>query len=239
MMSLQEQIVEYSDGSTTFKGFFAYDATRQGPLPAILISHAWAGRESLFDETARKLARLGYAAFAVDMYGAGRTGSSVEENAAMMQPLVQDRALLARRINAALTTVAGLPQVDSKRIGAMGYCFGGLCVLDLARSGADVRGVVSLHGALKPSGLPATPIRAKVLVLHGHDDPLVPLDEVIAFQNEMTAAKVDWQLHSYGGTMHAFTNPHANAPEAGLLYNAAADRRSWTAVLNFFDEVLR
>jgi dienelactone hydrolase len=239
MMFLQEQIVEYSDGSTTFKGFFAYDPTRRGPLPAIMIVHAWAGREALFDGIARKLAALGYAAFAVDMYGDGRTGSSVEENTALMTPLVKDRALLARRINAALQAVAGLPQVDGARIGAMGYCFGGLCALDLARSGADVRGVISLHGALKPSGLPAAPITAKVLVLHGHDDPLVPLDEVIAFQNEMTAAKVDWQLHSYGGTVHAFTNPHANAPEAGLLYNATADRRSWTAALNFFDEVLR
>lgn len=238
-MSLQEQIVAYSDGSTTFKGLFAYDASRPGPLPAILISHAWAGREALFDETARKLAQLGYAAFAIDLYGEGRTGTSPEENAALMQPLVQDRALLAQRMNNALTALAGQPQVDRNRIGAMGYCFGGLCVLDLARSGADVRGVVSLHGALKPSGLPAAPIRAKVLVLHGHDDPLVPLEEVIAFQNEMTAAKVDWQLHAYGGTMHAFTNPHANAPAAGLLYNATADRRSWTSVLNFFDEVLR
>src|SRR5690606_24908061 len=152
-------------------------------------------------------AQLGYAAFAIDLYGEGRTGTSPEENAALMQPLVQDRALLAQRMNNALTALAGQPQVDRNRIGAMGYCFGGLCVLDLARSGADVRGVVSLHGALKPSGLPAAPIRAKVLVLHGHDDPLVPLEEVIAFQNEMTAAKVDWQLHAYGGTMHAFTNP--------------------------------
>ena len=238
-MAIREQVIEYRDGDITLKGFSAFDDARPGPLPAILISHAWSGRIAVFDQKARDFARLGFAAFALDMYGDGRTGSSNAENSALMQPFIADRSLLSRRINAAVRAVAELPHVDRNRIGAMGYCFGGLCVLDLARSGAPVRGVVSIHGLLKPSGLPSTQIIAKVLVLHGHDDPMAPVDDVIAFEKEMSDAKVDWQVHAYGGTMHAFTDPNANDPSFGLVYNAAAERRSWTTLLNFFDEALR
>ena len=238
-MATREQTVDYRDGDVALQGFFAYDDSRPGPLPAILISHAWTGRIAAFDQKARELARLGYAAFALDMYGGGRTGATNAENSALMQPFISDRALLARRIGSAVDAVSDLPQVDRNRIGAMGYCFGGLCVLDLARSGARVRGVVSIHGLLKPSTLPPSTITSKVLVLHGHDDPMAPVEDVVAFEKEMTAAKADWQVHAYGGTMHAFTDPNANDPGFGLVYNPAAERRSWTALLNFFDEVMR
>lgn len=238
-MPIQLQNIDYQDGATRCKGLLAFDEQRSGPLPGILISHAWGGRDEFVEQKARELARLGYAAFALDMYGNGKLGHSVEENSALMTPFVNDRALLARRITAALTALRALPQVDARRIGAMGYCFGGMCVLDLARSGADVRGVVSVHGLLQPPGSARTQIKAKVLALHGHDDPMVPVADVVAFEQEMTAAKVDWQVHVYGGTKHAFTNPAATDPTAPTVYNDAADRRSGKALLDFFEEVLR
>ncbi len=133
-----------------------------------------------------------------------------------------------------------LPQVDARRVAAMGYCFGGMCVLDLARSGADVRGVVSIHGLLKPNGLPpAKNIPAKVLILHGYDDPMAPPEDVLAIGKEFTQVGADWQLHAYGGTMHSFTNPAANNPAAGMKYNEKAQRRSWHSLIQHLDEVLR
>lgn len=236
---MREQLIDYREAETELEGFFCFDESRPGPLPAVLISHAWGGRDDFVADKARQLARLGYAGFALDVYGKGRRGSSREENARLIEPFMQDRSLLVRRMQAALGAVRDLPQVDERRIAAMGFCFGGLCVLDLARSGADIRGVVSFHGLLKPSGLPPRRIAAKVLVLHGHDDPMAPVDDVVALEQELTEAGADWQLHAYGGTMHAFTNPAASDPDFGTVYQAAADRRSWTALLNFLEEVLR
>ena len=132
----------------------------------------------------------------------------------------------------------GLPYVDNNYSpAAIGYCFGGLVVLDLARSGEQLRGVVSFHGLLMPSDISKGGIKAKVLVLHGERDPMVPLDMVDSFQNEMTTAGVDWQLHSYGGTYHAFTNPGANDPSLGTQYNKSANDRSWQSMTNFFGEI--
>jgi dienelactone hydrolase len=239
-MSIREQLVEYRDGDTLLEGFLCHDESRVGPLPSVLISHAWGGRDEFVERKARRLAWHGYAAFALDMYGKGRRGRNPEENQALMLPFVQDRALLARRINAALAAVKGLPPVDARRVAAMGFCFGGLCVLDLARSGADLRGVVSFHGLLKPNGLkPAQQIVAKILMLHGYDDPLAPPEDVLAVAKEFTQAGADWQLHAYGHTLHSFTNPEARSPEAGMSYNDRADRRSWHSLLQFLDEVLR
>jgi dienelactone hydrolase len=238
-MTLKEQLVPYNDGDLKCEGFFCYDANRPGPLPVVMISHDWSGRGDFVARKARRLAWHGYAAFALDMYGGGKQGKSVEENQALMTPLASNRAVLAQRINAALNAVRTLPQVDAKRVAAMGFCFGGLCVLDLARSGADVRGVASFHGILKPSGLPTKPIKAKVLLMHGYDDPMAPPEDVLALAKELTSAGADWQLHAYGKTKHAFTNPDANNPTMGLMYNSDADRRSWHAMLNFFEEVLR
>ena len=239
-MALREQLIEYHDGETLLEGFLCHDEARSGPLPAVLISHAWGGRDEFVERKARRLAWHGYAAFALDMYGNGRRGSSPEENQALMAPFVQDRALLARRINAALAALKGLPPVDARRVAAMGFCFGGMCVLDLARSGAELRGVVSFHGLLKPNGLPpAARIAAKILMLHGYDDPLAPPDDVLAVAREFTQAGADWQLHAYGHTLHSFTNPAANMPQNGMQYSDRADRRSWHALLQFLDEVLR
>jgi dienelactone hydrolase len=238
-MTLHEETIKYRDGDVTCEGFFCYDTTRSGPLPAVLISHDWSGRNEFAARKARRLAWHGYAAFALDMYGNGKQGKSTEENQALMGPFMADRALLAKRIGAALTAVRGLPQVDGKRVAAMGFCFGGLCVLDLARSGADVRGVASFHGLLKPNGLPSKPIKSKVLVMHGYDDPMAPPEDVLALAKEMSAAGADWQLHAYGNTVHAFTNPQANNPGFGTVYKAEADRRSWHSLIGFLEEVLR
>lgn len=237
-MAMTEQTVDYYDGATPLQAFMAYDTACPTPLPAVLIAHAWGGRDAFVEHKARQLAALGYVGFALDMYGRSVRGQSREENAALMRPFMEDRALLRQRILAALCAVRAQDVVDSGRIAAIGFCFGGLCVLDLARSGADVCGVVSFHGLLMPpAGLSTQPIGAKVLVLHGHDDPMVPVEHVVALQSELTAAGADWQIHSYGQTMHAFTNPEANDPAFGTVYQAIADRRSWQAMQNFLAEI--
>lgn len=238
-MAIREQLIEYRDGQAVLEGFFCHDDSRPGPQPAVLISHAWGGRDEFVERKARRLAWHGYAAFALDMFGKGKRGTTNEECSALIAPFMQDRALLARRIGAALETLTGQPQVDSRRIAAMGFCFGGLCVLDLARGGTDVRGVASFHGLLKPSGLPARKIRAKVLIMHGYDDPMAPPEDVLAIAKELTAAGADWQLHAYGNTKHAFTNPEARDSSIGLVYNEAAERRSWHSLMQFLEEVLR
>jgi dienelactone hydrolase len=239
-MAIRERHIEYRDGSTLLEGFFCHDDSRPGPLPGLLIAHEWGGRGEFVERKARRLAWHGFATFALDMFGKGKRGTTTAECSALITPFVQDRALLARRIGAALTTIQGLPEVDSRRIGALGFCFGGMCVLDLARSGANVRGVVSVHGLLKPTGLPAAgKIGAKILMLHGFDDPMGPPEDVLAIAKELSAAGADWQLHAYGNTKHAFTNPHANDPALGLMYDEIADRRSWHSLLQFLEEVLR
>ena len=239
-MAIRERLVEYRDGSTLLEGFFCHDDSRPGPLPGLLIAHEWGGRGEFVERKARRLAWHGFATFALDMFGKGKRGTTNAECSALIAPFVQDRALLARRVTAALTAVKELPEVAARRIAAIGFCFGGMCVLDLARSGADLRGVASLHGLLKPAGLPSQGrIRAKVLVLHGYEDPMGPPEDVLALAKELTAGGADWQLHAYGNTRHSFTNPHANDRANGMVYDEAADRRSWHAVLQFLDEVLR
>ena len=236
---MAERFIEYSHDGQTLEGFFAWDEKQSGPQPGVLVSHAWGGRTELECDKARELAQLGYCAFALDLYGKGVQGSGPEENAKLMQPFLADRAKLQSRMAAALAALRAQSEVDSKRVAALGYCFGGLCVLDVARTGTDVRGVISMHGLFNPPGNTAgTKIKAKVLALHGHDDPMVPVDMVNALQEELTAASADWQIHVFGNTMHAFTNPSANDPAHGTVYNAAADRRSWVITLDFLGEVL-
>ncbi len=172
------------------------------------------------------------------MYGKGVLGTSPDENMKLMQPFMADRAMLQQRMKAALAAVRLMPWVDDSKIAAIGFCFGGLCALDLARTGAEIKGVVSFHGLLAaPDNIQAGAINAKVLVLHGRDDPLGPNEQVLAFEQEMTVAGADWQLYIYGNTMHSFTNPLANAPELGMVYQPDADRRSWIAMQNFLTEI--
>ena len=233
---MRTEEIHYKVNDNNMLGFVAYpDSNSNSPL--VLIVHTWAGKDSFVHDRARDLATLGYTAMAVDMYGEGRVGVDASENEALMTPLISNRDDLKERILGALETGRSIEGVDSTKVAAIGYCFGGLVVLDLARSGADVNGVVSFHGLLMPSPVSDKGIRSKVLVLHGERDPMVPLEMVDGFQKEMTDVNADWQLHSYGGAYHAFTNPDANDPALGTQYNQDADKRSWRSMLNFFDEI--
>lgn len=234
---MQTENIEYSHKRTTLEGFFAYDDAGDGKRPGVLICHAWGGRGDFVIDKARQLAGRGYAAFALDMFGKGVLGSGPEENQKLMQPFVEDRALLRDRMLAGLLTLADQSVVDADRIAVIGFCFGGLCALDLARSGADLRGVISFHGLLMPASLAKQKIKCKVLTLHGYDDPMAPPEQLSEFCREMTEAGADWQVHAYGNVKHAFTNPEANNPDMGTVYDGNADRRSWQAAYHFLDEV--
>lgn len=229
----------YHDDEVVLEGFFATENTNENK-PGILAFHDWSGKNEFACNKARALAELGYAAFAVDMFGKGKLGNTKEEKSALIQPLVQDRAKLQKRAVLALETLRQLKGVDTKRIGAIGFCFGGLCVLDLARTGADFNAAVSFHGLLNsPENIMHEMIRAKILALHGFDDPMVTPDQVIKFGEEMTQAKANWELIMYGNTMHAFTNPEAHDKAFGTVYNKQACNRSWLAMQNFFNECLK
>jgi dienelactone hydrolase len=237
-MAIVFNTVGYLDEGVLLEAFFAYDDTTEDRRPGVLIGHAWGGRNEFVAEKAIKIAELGYVGFAIDMYGKGILGSGIEENAKLMQPFMDDRTMLQRRIHAALSALKLMPWVYDQKIAAIGYCFGGLCVLDLARAGADIKGAVSFHGLLNaPENSGGNKIAAKILALHGYDDPMNPVEQVNAFQEELTKAGADWQLHSYGNTLHAFTNPVANDPDFGTVYQPDADRRSWLVMENFLAEI--
>lgn len=231
--------VEYEADGLLCEGFAARRAGG-AERSAVLVFHAWSGQSDLERAKAVELARLGHVGFAVDVFGKGNRGDLLGDNGALIEPLVNDRELLGRRIRGAVEAARRLPGVDPERIGAIGYCFGGLCALDLARLGVEgVRAVASFHGLLgappKPSGKDIT---AEVLVLHGYDDPMAPPEDVVALGSELTAARANWELIAYGGTQHAFTFEGAQAPEKGLLYNARAARRAWRTTMAFLAEAL-
>ncbi|MEI6085385.1 MAG: dienelactone hydrolase family protein [Verrucomicrobiota bacterium] len=228
-------LIEYKQGDTTCEGYLAGD-TAAGKRPAVLIVHDWMGLGKFSMAKADELAKLGYVAFAADIYGKGVRPNGPKEAGEQAGKYKADRQLLRARVLAALEVLKQNEHVDPKRIAAIGYCFGGTTVLELARSGADITGVVSFHGGLD-SPLPATSIKCKVLALHGADDPYVPPAEVAGFEAEMTKSGVDWQLIKYGGAVHAFTNPEAHS--AGAAYNEKADHRSWEAMKLFFAELFR
>ena len=227
--------VTYQAGNIDLEGYIAFPDIDNAPL--VLVAHTWSGKDQFVHQKAEDLANLGYVGFSVDMYGNGKVGADAAENESLMTPLVSDRNKLKNRIISALNYGKNLPGVDSNRTAAIGYCFGGLVALDLARSGEELKGVVSFHGLLMPSDISKEGIKAKILVLHGERDPMVPIDMVDAFQKEMTEAGADWQLHSYGGTYHAFTNPDANDPNLGTQFNKSANERSWQSMKIFLEEI--
>ena len=232
---MKTQEVNYKFGDQEYRAFVANPEKEYAPL--VLVVHTWAGRDDFVEKKAIELAEEGYVAMAVDMYGDAKVGTSTEENQSLMTPLIEDRDKLKAIINTAVEAGKKIDGVDSSKVAAIGYCFGGLVVLDLARSGTDISGVVSFHGLLMSSDISTDGIQAKVLVLHGERDPMVPLSMVDDFQKEMTAAEADWQLHSYGNAYHAFTNKEANDPNLGTQYNENADKRSWQSMMNFFTEI--
>ena len=236
---MHSETIDYQDGDTQLEAYVPWDESISGPRAGVMVGHDWTGRRDFATSKADEMAALGYVGFALDMYGKGVFGADgdVEGNSALMGALAGDRGMLRARMLAALDTFKALGVVDNTKIGAMGYCFGGMCVLELARAGADVSGVISIHGIFTPGDVPNADITARMLCLHGQDDPMVPPEQVLDFENEMSAAGADWQMHAYGGTRHAFTNPGANDPGFGAVFNPVADRRATQSIQNFWSEI--
>jgi len=206
--------------------------------PAVILFPTVAGVSELELGFARQLVALGFHGFVADLYGKGFRGQPREVLMGEMRRLQSDRAALRRRLISVLDRVRKLDEVESERIVAIGYCFGGQCALDLARSGAEIAGAASFHGLLDPPGLAPGPIKARVLVFHGWDDPMAPPDNVVALGEELTTAGCDWQIHAYGNVRHGFTNPGANAlGNPAVKYDALAAERSWTSLINFLEEL--
>jgi dienelactone hydrolase len=232
--------VDYGCEEVNLRGYLTWNESAE-PRPGVLVFHEGLGLGDFVMERAHRLAGLGYVALAADMFGERRQARNLQEVATLVGGLRAEPTRLRARGRAALETLAALPQVDAQRLVAIGFCFGGSVVLELARAGADLKAVVSFHGVLATK-MPAVSgqIKASVLVLTGADDPLAPPDQVADFENEMRAAAVrDWQIISYGNTLHGFTNPAADGSMLrSALYNAQADRRSWASMQSLFDEVL-
>jgi dienelactone hydrolase len=233
--------IDYHDDEVICRGFIAYDDTASGKRPGVLVFHEGLGLGEHIIERTRTVAKLGYIALAADMFGDRRQARDLEDMRGLVGDLRNEPLRLRARARAALAALASLPEVDTGRLCAIGFCFGGSVVLELARDGADLKGVVSFHGVLATKA-PAFPgkVKASVLVLTGGDDPLAPPEHVVALENEMRAAGVrDWQVVTYGNTQHAFTNPAADGSFlSGTLYNEQSDRRSWAAMTSFLEEVL-
>jgi len=233
--------IDYHDDAVICRGFIAYDDTASGKRPGVLVFHEGLGPGEHIIERTRRVAKLGYVALAADMFGDRRQARDLEDMRGLVGDLRDEPLRLRARARAALAALASLPEVDTGRLCAIGFCFGGSVVLELARDGADLKGVVSFHGVLATKA-PALPgkVKASVLVLTGGDDPLAPPEHVVALENEMRAAGIrDWQVVKYGNTHHAFTNPAADGSFlSGTLYNEQSDRRSWAAMTSFLEEVL-
>ncbi len=239
--AVKTRIIDYKQGDTVLEGYLAWDDAKVGDRPGVLVVHEWTGINDNIRQRTEALAKLGYVAFAADIYGKGVRPTAPADAAKTAGIYKNDRKLLRARVRAGLEELKKQKFVDTQRLAAIGFCFGGTSVLELARDGADVSGIVSFHGGLAtPTPRDARNIKGKVLALHGADDPFVKPDEVAAFQDEMRKAGVDWQLNIYGGAVHGFTNP-ANGTDnsKGAAYNAKADKRSWEAMKSFFAEIFR
>jgi dienelactone hydrolase len=231
--------IDYRDGSARLLGFLAYEESPTPRRPGVLVVHEGLGLNDFAMERARMLAKLGYVALAADMFGERRQAKDLPEARALIGELRSEPSKLRNRAGAALGALASLPNVDTARLGAIGFCFGGTTVLELARSSADLKAVISFHGVLTPgAAAQAGKVKARILACTGADDPLVPASQVTQFEDEMRQAQVaDWQVISYGNTLHGFTNPSADGSIlASALYNETADRRSWAAMKSLFEE---
>lgn len=240
MGGLVERTVEYSEGETTLEGFHVYDDAIDGERPGVLIIHQWTGLTDYEKGRARQLAEMGYNVFAADIYGKGIRPQPPEAGK-FAGKYKGDRDLYRARLMAGLEVLRKDSRTDGSRIAAIGYCFGGTGVLEIARSGADIAGVVSFHGGLaagEGKQAPKGGVKSLILVCHGIDDPYVPESEISGFEKEMNTAGVDWQFIGYSGAVHSFTQKMAGDDNSkGAAYNAAADRRSWQHMKVFFDEI--
>ena len=231
--------VEYRQGNTLLRGIFAWDDMAPGKRPGVLVVHEWWGLNKHARDQARRLAESGYVGFALDMFGKGKVTTHPEDAQAFVTEATQDPEVVKARFNAALEVLRKSPHVDPTKLAAIGYCFGGGVVLGMARSGVDLAAVVSFHGVLA-TRTPAEKgmVKARLLVLDGGADPMVPPEQVQAFKDEMTAAGARFDVIIYPGARHSFTNPRADkAGMEGLAYDAVADRKSWEAMLEMFRQV--
>lgn len=238
LAAVKTKTVEYKKGKDTFEGVLVYPDNVKGKVPGILMIHNWMGVSDETKKQATRMAELGYAVFAADIYGKGVRPKNVEEAGKLAGTYRGDRPLFRERLQLGLEILRGQKEVDSSKLLAVGYCFGGTGVIELARAGADVKGVVSFHGGLdSPTPADGKNIKAKVLALHGADDPYVKAEDLAAFEQEMRESKVDWQLYKYGNAVHSFTEMSAgNDNSKGAAYNAAADARSFEAFKDFAKE---
>lgn len=230
---------DYTDGKTTFEGYLAIDGNSNLSRPCVLVGHAWSGPSEHFEQIAEVLSKHGFIGFAIDVYGKGVRGKIDGDNSHLMNPLLENRALLRKRLLAAFKAAQNHPMVIPDKIAIMGHCFGGLCALDLARANPKgLKGAVSIHGLLDEPRLDENPtIDSSVLVLHGWEDPMAKPFSVMEFAQEMTRSKADWQIHVYGNAMHAFSFVGADIPELGIKYNEKAHKRSEKTTINFLNSI--
>ena len=236
-MTIKTKPVEYMHGKTKCIGYMAWDDSYADPKPCVLINHAWGGLDGFVQDKAIAMAANGFIGFCLDNYGEGVVHETEEDCSAAMGVFMEDRKLLQDRLKAGFKAACAQNEVDQTHVAAMGYCFGGLSTLDMARAGLDLKAAVSFHGLLGGSGLPAKKIKAKVLIAHGWDDPMAPPSDAVAICEEMAKSGCDWRLQAYGLTAHAFTNPAADGSKEGMQYNPDSERRSWNAALELLDEV--
>ena len=239
--AVKTEVIDYKDGDVVLQGFLAYDDAKATNAPGVLVIHEWWGHNEYAHTRAQQLAELGYVAFALDMYGKGVAAKTADEAGKLATPFYKDRALMRSRATAGLNVLKAQKQVDPKRIAAIGYCFGGTTAIELARGGADLVGVVGFHAGLDlPNPDEAKNIKGSLLLCTGADDPMVTPDKVDAFEDQLRKAKVDYQICVYGGAVHAFSNPAADAHNVpGVKYNEKADRRSWDTAKAFLAEVCK
>jgi dienelactone hydrolase len=238
--AIKSRVVDYEHAGVPLQGYIAWSDAAKGKRPGVIVVHEWWGHNQHARSAADRLARAGYVAFALDMFGKGRVTTHPESAQAFVAQSMQDATLIPGRFSAALQLLKSDPLVDPTRIGALGYCFGGAVVLGMARAGEDLKAVATIHGALATQS-PAQPgqVKAKLLIMTGADDPMIPADAVAAFEQEMKAAGVTYRVISYPGAKHGFTNPNADkAGIPGLGYNAAVDKRSWAELVRFFKQEL-
>jgi len=241
MSQIHTETIEYKDGDVTLEGYLAYDESFKDKRPGVLVVHQWMGLTDYEKMRCEMLAKLGYFAFAADIYGKDNRPSDMKSAGEQAMKFKNDRALLRSRVNAALNEMRKQEFVNTNKLGAIGYCFGGTTVLELARSGADIKGLVSFHGTLEtPKPEDAKNIKAKLLICNGGADPNVPATQIEAFEKEMKDAGVDYKIISYEGAVHSFTIPTAgNDPSKGSAYNEKADKASWEDMKKFFTEIFK
>lgn len=241
--ALKEETVTYTGDEVTMKGFVAYDSSITGKRPAVLIVHEWWGLNDYPKMRARELAKLGYVAFAMDMYGDGKVVDNPGDAEKMATPFYKNPKKAKARLDAALATIKSMAQTDSAQVAAIGYCFGGGMVINTARMGADVKGVVSFHGSLLGTPAKKELLKAKILVCNGADDQFLPKEDIIQFKKQMDSIGADYTFKDYPGAVHAFTNPGATAAgqkfNIPIAYNAAADSASWRDMREFFDGLFK